>query len=138
MLTRHDESYLLTALQGHINRPQVVSHSRTKIAMNLTLVVTAFTALNTAQGLQGLNYNSCSVLTFSRFDNGYITWISSGKSVWTIYSGGLGPDAETEIGARLIPQEPMVDKLVSHPAFKTDDSIVYYCQPWILTQFRRD
>ncbi|OAX32972.1 beta-glucan synthesis-associated [Rhizopogon vinicolor AM-OR11-026] len=41
------------------------------------------------------------------FDNGYITWISSGKAVGTINSGGLGPDTETEIGARLIPQEPM-------------------------------
>lgn len=41
------------------------------------------------------------------FDAGYITWISSGKAVWTIYSSGLGPDAETEIGARIIPQEPM-------------------------------
>ncbi|KAG1816789.1 glycoside hydrolase family 16 protein [Suillus subaureus] len=41
------------------------------------------------------------------FDAGYITWISSGQAVWTIYSGGLGPDTETEIGARIIPQEPM-------------------------------
>ncbi|OJA18045.1 hypothetical protein AZE42_06799 [Rhizopogon vesiculosus] len=41
------------------------------------------------------------------FDDGYITWISSGKAVWTFNSGGLAPDTETEIGARLIPQEPM-------------------------------
>ncbi|KIK44112.1 glycoside hydrolase family 16 protein [Suillus luteus UH-Slu-Lm8-n1] len=41
------------------------------------------------------------------FDAGYITWISSGEAVWTIYSGGLGPDTETEIGARIISQEPM-------------------------------
>ncbi|KAG1853190.1 glycoside hydrolase family 16 protein [Suillus subalutaceus] len=41
------------------------------------------------------------------FDAGYITWISSGEAVWTVYSGGLGPDTETEIGARIIPQEPM-------------------------------
>ncbi|KAG1751980.1 glycoside hydrolase family 16 protein [Suillus occidentalis] len=39
------------------------------------------------------------------FDAGYITWISSGEAVWTIYSGGLGPDTETEIGARIISQE---------------------------------
>lgn len=110
MLTLHDKSYLLIASQGLINRPLAVSRSQTKIAMSLILVVTAFTALNTNQGLQELNHiNSCSVLTLiSRFDDGYITWVSSGKAVWTIYSGGLGPDAETEIGARLIPQEPMV------------------------------
>ncbi|KAG0699610.1 glycoside hydrolase family 16 protein [Suillus ampliporus] len=41
------------------------------------------------------------------FDDGYITWISSGEAVWTVYSGGIGPDTETEISARLIPQEPM-------------------------------
>ncbi|OJA18043.1 hypothetical protein AZE42_06797 [Rhizopogon vesiculosus] len=41
------------------------------------------------------------------FDDGYITWISNGNAVWTITSGGLGPDTETEISARLIPQEPM-------------------------------
>ncbi|KAG1750407.1 glycoside hydrolase family 16 protein [Suillus paluster] len=41
------------------------------------------------------------------FDAGYITWISSGEAVWTVYSGGLGPDTETEIGPRLVSQEPM-------------------------------
>ncbi|KAG1731015.1 glycoside hydrolase family 16 protein [Suillus lakei] len=41
------------------------------------------------------------------FDAGYITWISSGEAVWTLQSAGLGPDTETEIGARIISQEPM-------------------------------
>ncbi|KIJ64320.1 glycoside hydrolase family 16 protein [Hydnomerulius pinastri MD-312] len=41
------------------------------------------------------------------FDNGYITWISNSKPVWTIMGSGLGPDPLTEIGARPIPQEPM-------------------------------
>lgn len=77
--------------------------------MSLTLVVIASTALNTNQGLRRFYHNLCAVLTFtSRFDDGYITWISSGKAVWTLNAGGLAADTETEIGARLIPQEPMV------------------------------
>ena len=46
--------------------------------------------------------NNCS------FDNGYITWISDGKPVWTVMAGGLAGDPLTEIGPRPIPQEPMV------------------------------
>ncbi|KAI6026982.1 glycoside hydrolase family 16 protein [Pisolithus marmoratus] len=41
------------------------------------------------------------------FDNGYITWISDSKPVWTVMAAGVGPDPLTEIGARPIPQEPM-------------------------------
>lgn len=41
------------------------------------------------------------------FDNAYITWINDDKPTWTITSAGMGPDSETEISARPIPQEPM-------------------------------
>lgn len=41
------------------------------------------------------------------FDNGYITWISDSKPVWTVMAGGLVGDPLTEIGPRPIPQEPM-------------------------------
>ncbi|KAJ8592056.1 glycoside hydrolase family 16 protein [Rhizopogon salebrosus TDB-379] len=64
----------------------------------------------TDQGCYELDQGCYSVYGFEYkpgFDEGYITWISSDKPVWTIYSGGLAPDAETEIGARVIPQEPM-------------------------------
>lgn len=96
-------------LQERINRLLVVSRSQTKTAMSLIRGAIASTGLSTNQGLEKFDHNLCTVLTYtSRFDAGYITWISSGEAVWTIYSGGLGPDAETEIGARIISQEPMV------------------------------
>jgi len=46
----------------------------------------------------------------SRFakDNAYITWINDDKPSWTISAAGMGPDPLTEIGARPVPQEPMV------------------------------
>ncbi|KAJ7287524.1 glycoside hydrolase family 16 protein [Mycena rebaudengoi] len=41
------------------------------------------------------------------FDDGYITWVSSGKAAWTIKAGGVGADAAVQISARPVPQEPM-------------------------------
>lgn len=62
---------------------------------------------------------------YGSFDNAYITWINNGTKVWTIMSAGMGADTQTEvctilsssiikltptpqIGARAVPQEPMV------------------------------
>lgn len=42
--------------------------------------------------------------------DGFITWVSEGKASWTVNGPGLGPDPETEIGQRPIPQEPMASK----------------------------
>lgn len=42
------------------------------------------------------------------FDNAYITWVTDDKPSWTLYSGGLAADTRVEIGARPIPEEPMV------------------------------
>lgn len=50
------------------------------------------------------------------FDNAYITWISDDKRVWTVTAGGLAADPLTEIGARPIPQEPMVVLVISSPS----------------------
>ncbi|XP_006461090.1 hypothetical protein AGABI2DRAFT_204568 [Agaricus bisporus var. bisporus H97] len=41
------------------------------------------------------------------FDEGYITWISSGEMAWTLRGPGLGPDPSVQIGARPVSQEPM-------------------------------
>jgi len=41
------------------------------------------------------------------FDDGYITWVSDGQLSWTLRNTGMGPDSATEIGQRLISQEPM-------------------------------
>lgn len=43
----------------------------------------------------------------------YITWVSDNKLAWTINAAGVGPNAEVQISARAIPQEPMVCDL--HP-----------------------
>jgi len=44
---------------------------------------------------------------------GYITWVSSGKESWTLRGTGVGPNDKTEVGQRLISEEPM--SLVSPP-----------------------
>ncbi|KAF8140892.1 glycoside hydrolase family 16 protein [Mycena galopus ATCC 62051] len=41
------------------------------------------------------------------YDNAYITWITNNQVAWTLNSGGMAADPETEISARPIPQEPM-------------------------------
>lgn len=39
--------------------------------------------------------------------DGFITWISEGAASWTAKVTGLGPDNLTEIGQRIIPDEPL-------------------------------
>lgn len=41
------------------------------------------------------------------FDDAYITWLSNDKLTWTITAAAMGPNAETQISARPVPQEPM-------------------------------
>ncbi|KAF5393324.1 hypothetical protein D9757_000583 [Collybiopsis confluens] len=41
------------------------------------------------------------------FDDGYVTWISSGKISWGLNAAGLGADDTVQISARPVPQEPM-------------------------------
>lgn len=41
-------------------------------------------------------------------DEGYITWYSEGKPSWTVRPAAIGPDTGSEIGPRLIPEEPLV------------------------------
>jgi beta-glucan synthesis-associated protein KRE6 len=38
----------------------------------------------------------------------YISWISDNKQVWTVNAGATAADPVTELGARPVPQEPMV------------------------------
>ncbi|GAA5961799.1 hypothetical protein JCM21900_003313 [Sporobolomyces salmonicolor] len=40
-------------------------------------------------------------------DNGFITWAVDGEQVWTLNAGAVGPNSETQVGQRLISQEPM-------------------------------
>lgn len=40
-------------------------------------------------------------------NTGFITWVSDGAASWTTYATGLGPDNQTLISQRPIPEEPM-------------------------------
>lgn len=40
-------------------------------------------------------------------ENGYIHWVVDDKPAWTMYADAIGPNAETEIGRRLVSEEPM-------------------------------
>jgi beta-glucanase (GH16 family) len=42
------------------------------------------------------------------FDNAYISWISGGVKAWTLMAPGMGADSRVQIGARPVPQEPLV------------------------------
>ncbi len=39
--------------------------------------------------------------------NAYITWVSQGKKSWMLKGAGVGRNAKTEVGQRLIAEEPM-------------------------------
>ncbi|KAL9938862.1 hypothetical protein V8E36_002581 [Tilletia maclaganii] len=51
----------------------------------------------------GLEYTPASELQ----NDGNVTWLSGGDLAWTLLGAALGPNELTEIGQRLIPQEPM-------------------------------
>lgn len=61
---------------------------------------------------EGLAGNNCfSVYGFEYLPdrkNGYISWISNNQTAWTLNAAGMGPNNETKIGQRIIPEEPMV------------------------------
>ncbi|WWD21278.1 hypothetical protein CI109_105762 [Kwoniella shandongensis] len=39
--------------------------------------------------------------------NGYITWVSDNKKVWTVRGAAMGPNSEAQVGQRLVSEEPM-------------------------------
>ncbi|ORY27881.1 beta-glucan synthesis-associated protein-domain-containing protein [Naematelia encephala] len=40
-------------------------------------------------------------------DDGHITWVAGGQKSWEMLPAAIGPNARTEVGQRLIPEEPM-------------------------------
>ena len=40
-------------------------------------------------------------------EDGRITWVADGKRSWEMLAGATGPNVDTEIGARLVSEEPM-------------------------------
>ncbi|KAJ6456683.1 beta-glucan synthesis-associated protein [Mycena sanguinolenta] len=53
------------------------------------------------------------------FDNSYITWITNNKVAWTLNVAGMGANADTQISARPITNEPLyiIANLGMSPAF---------------------
>jgi hypothetical protein len=40
-------------------------------------------------------------------DDNYITWVANGKPSWTMHAESIGPDPLTDVGQRLVSEEPM-------------------------------
>ncbi|KAJ8454577.1 hypothetical protein ONZ51_g12947 [Trametes cubensis] len=55
--------------------------------------------------------------------DGYITWFADGQPSWKMTAATIGPDANTEISQRLVPEEPMyiVMNLGMSPGFQKQD-----------------
>ncbi|KAI5481391.1 glycoside hydrolase family 16 protein [Pseudohyphozyma bogoriensis] len=60
-----------------------------------------------AYELTGGEFSTYGFEIFPDTDNGYITWQVDGEASWTITSAAVGPNNKTQIGQRLIPQEPL-------------------------------
>lgn len=79
------------------------------------------------QALSGLTYIDSSVYNDQAYapyafewwsdpgkrSSSYITWYSNGQKTWGITSASIGPDPNSQVGQRLIPEEPMVSCI--HP-----------------------
>ncbi len=39
--------------------------------------------------------------------NGYITWVATGTKTWTMHASATGPNSRTQIGQRIVAEEPM-------------------------------
>ena len=73
-------------------------------------------AVSAVTQISSENYNNNGYATYgyewwsnpNNRDEGYITWFSQGEKSWTVTSKSIGPDPISEVGQRLIPEEPMV------------------------------
>ncbi|KZV77994.1 beta-glucan synthesis-associated [Exidia glandulosa HHB12029] len=64
--------------------------------------------------------------------NSYITWVSDGEPSYGMIGTAVGPDADTQIGQRLVPMEPMsiILNLGASQTFQTfDDATLYSFMP---------
>ncbi|KAI0632505.1 glycoside hydrolase family 16 protein [Trametes polyzona] len=88
-------------------------------------------AISAVTYIDSANYNDQGYATYgyewwsdpSDRDSGYITWYSEGQPSWTMTAATIGPDTNTEISARLVPEEPMyiIMNLGMSPGFQKQD-----------------
>ncbi|KAJ7600970.1 glycoside hydrolase family 16 protein [Mycena floridula] len=72
-------------------------------------------AISSVTYIDSANYDDQGYATYgfewwSNPDNrpeGFITWFSNGIKSWTMNAAAIGPDSQSQISARLIPEEPM-------------------------------
>ena len=48
----------------------------------------------------------------NRRSDGYITWFYNGQKTWTVTAAAIGANTQSQVSARLIPEEPMVCQFV--------------------------
>ncbi|VDB99595.1 unnamed protein product [Peniophora sp. CBMAI 1063] len=60
-----------------------------------------------AYELSGNQYATYAIEYSPGFDDAYITWVNNNQAAFTVYSGALAADPNTEIAARPVSQEPM-------------------------------
>lgn len=61
-------------------------------------------------GVVGKEFGKFELEWYADFDNrenGYISWSVDGKRSWTMHADAIGPNSRTEVGRRLVPEEPM-------------------------------
>lgn len=71
----------------------------------------------------------------SRGDDGYITWNVNGEKTWTVTTASVGPNEISQVGQRLIPEEPMVRLCFGRLLERTDYALVRYHQFWHVAWF---
>lgn len=134
-ILQYKSPFLDALLQVHSSRLPALCHSPINNAMSMTVVVSPYMHLNM---LQGKFYLELRILINIRcsFDNSYITWVTDDKPVWTLMGAGMGADPAVEIGARAVPQEPMVNEPQSFLELSLTFVIVHHCQLGLVPEFR--
>lgn len=105
-------SFLITFYQVAINKQPVDWHRRTLIATKFLAPASHCLGLSINLGMLWIVFYPPSkhwIPTRFRFDDAYITWVNEVRA-WTLYSAGLAPDSAVEIGRRIVPVEPMVNR----------------------------
>ncbi|KAK0555810.1 hypothetical protein OC845_000067 [Tilletia horrida] len=111
-LAPYDSGYNLTRLQyttvwhperGDKLNPYTGSPYQQAVSALIKTNQRAYERSGKEFAVYGVEYQAASELQ----DDGYITWLSDGDKAWTLHGPALGPNPLTEIGQRIIPQEPL-------------------------------
>lgn len=115
-----------------INDPTITKFNNFKGSVTQQAISGVSQIGTTAYG--GLAYQTYGYEWFSdpnHRDQGFISWYVGNTTMWTMNPTAVGPEAETEIAQRLIPEEPMVSHflLFFYRLFFSHSVIGHYIQP---------